>query len=243
MSADDEPRRDDLTGLANRRAYEEALELEVERSRRSGGRLGLVVVDVEEFISTLGHLEGDEVVREIGRILRESCREVDLPARYGDETLAVVLPGIDMEGAFELAERMRYRISGLRLPGISGEAGPKVTASFGVASLPEIAHDGRTLTAAAFASLLQTKRKTSRDRLAPQKFSANGPHNLGTIEVPGQSTLEWTNSGEFFAAISDDPAINITSKAPDGTIAVSTGSYHGVEVIADGHWTITITPR
>ncbi|MDQ3644249.1 MAG: diguanylate cyclase [Actinomycetota bacterium] len=96
MLAGDDSRRDELTGLANRRAFDEAFGLEVERSRRLGGQFGLVMVDIDDFKAisdARGHQQGDVVLREVARVLRASCRKIDLPARYGGEEFAVVLPG------------------------------------------------------------------------------------------------------------------------------------------------------
>ena len=97
---------DDLTGLSNRRAFDDALTTEVERSRRYGTGLGLVLLDLDNFKSvndTYGHQQGDRVLSEVARVLRETSREIDHPARYGGEELAVVVPGSDLEGTYNLA--------------------------------------------------------------------------------------------------------------------------------------------
>jgi diguanylate cyclase (GGDEF)-like protein len=152
---------DELTGLSNRRRFQETMATEVERSKRFGQDVGLVLLDIDDFKrvnDTYGHQQGDVVLREVARILRESCREIDEPARYGGEELAVVLPGTDLEGAFNLAERVREGIEGLHLP-VTGNGGSlSITASFGVAALPACAEDMRGLVAAADEALYEAKR-------------------------------------------------------------------------------------
>jgi diguanylate cyclase (GGDEF)-like protein len=152
---------DELTGLFNRRRFQEAMATEVERSRRFGQPVGLVLLDLDDFKSvndTHGHQQGDLVLREVARVLRETSREIDEPARYGGEELAVVLPGTDLEGAYNLAERVRAGIEELALPVLDGEGILRVTASFGVATLPGSAEDMRGLVAAADEALYRAKR-------------------------------------------------------------------------------------
>jgi len=152
---------DELTGLSNRRRFDETMEMEVERSRRFGGQLGLVMVDIDDFKAvndTHGHQLGDAVLREVARVVRESSREIDEPARYGGEELAVVLPGTDLAGAFRVAERMREGIAGLAVDQPEGHGPLHVTASFGVAALPETCEDHQGLVAAADGALYEAKR-------------------------------------------------------------------------------------
>jgi len=152
---------DELTGLSNRRRFDEVMENEVERARRFDGQLGLVMLDVDDFKAvndTHGHQLGDSVLREVARVIRESSREIDEPARYGGEEFAVVLPGTDLAGAHRLAERIRAGIEGLAGVQSNGQGPVRLTASFGVASLPETSEDHERLVAAADAALLEAKR-------------------------------------------------------------------------------------
>ena len=151
---------DELTGLSNHRRFQEALASELERARRFDTGIGLVMLDVDNFKQvndTHGHQIGDRVLHEVARVLRTESREVDEPARYGGEELAVILPAADLEGAFGLAERVRAGIEAIAIP-VEGDAPLRVTASFGVAALPESAHDQGSLIAAADAALYAAKR-------------------------------------------------------------------------------------
>src|SRR5215210_2866715 len=154
---------DELTGLFNHRRFQEVIANEVERTKRGGPGMGLVMLDIDNFKrvnDTYGHMQGDLVLREVARVLRESSREIDEPARYGGEEMAVALPGTDLEGAFLFAERVRRSIESLDLPLIDGEGTLRVTASFGAAALPpdQEKADKDTLVAAADAALYRAKR-------------------------------------------------------------------------------------
>jgi diguanylate cyclase (GGDEF)-like protein len=155
---------DELTGLSNRRRFQETLAGEVARAQRFDQGLGLVMLDIDDFKQvndTYGHQQGDVVLREVARVLRDSSRAIDLPARYGGEELAVVLPGTDLEGAYDLAERVREGIEALEFP-LEDETGERrtirITASLGAAALGEAIEDMRELVAAADAALYRAKR-------------------------------------------------------------------------------------
>jgi diguanylate cyclase (GGDEF)-like protein len=153
---------DELTGLFNHRRFQEVMTTEVERARRYGQEMGLIMLDIDNFKrvnDTYGHLQGDEVLREVARVLRQSSREIDEPARYGGEEMAVALPQTDLEGAYRFAERVRRRIEALELPLFDGDGTLRVTASFGAASLNSVHGDGKdALVAAADAALYRAKR-------------------------------------------------------------------------------------
>jgi diguanylate cyclase (GGDEF)-like protein len=151
---------DDLTGLANRRAFDETITTEVERSRRFDQPVALVMVDIDDFKRVndrFGHLLGDEVLKQVADVLRASGREIDESARYGGEELAMVLPGTDLQGAYNLAERIRQGIADLRIPLPDGEV-LEVTASLGAAVRPGSADDVVGLVRAADQALYEAKR-------------------------------------------------------------------------------------
>jgi diguanylate cyclase (GGDEF)-like protein len=151
---------DELTGLFNHRRFQEVVAAEVERARRYDQAVGLVMLDIDDFKmvnDTHGHQQGDIVLREVARVLRASSREIDEPARYGGEELAVALPQTDLEGTYQLAERVRTAVESLAIPRLDGGGILRVTASFGAAALPESADDKETLIAAADAALYRAK--------------------------------------------------------------------------------------
>jgi diguanylate cyclase (GGDEF)-like protein len=149
---------DELTALANHRRFQELLAAEMDQVRRYHYSVGLIMLDVDNFKrvnDTYGHPQGDIVLREVARVVRETSREADAPARYGGEEMAVILPHTDLEGAFAIAERIRTTIEALQIPRIEGHGTLRVTASFGVAASTDGSKDG--LIASADAALYVAK--------------------------------------------------------------------------------------
>jgi diguanylate cyclase (GGDEF)-like protein len=164
---------DELTGLSNHRRMQQALDEELARTRRFPAPLSLLILDIDDFKAvndTHGHLQGDLVLREVARAVREHCREVDEPARYGGEELAVVLRGTRLDGAYRAAETIRRAIEALRVP-LPGGGELSVTASVGVAELVRDEVGKNALIAAADTALYQAKRsgknRTVKARLVP----------------------------------------------------------------------------
>lgn len=154
---------DHLTGLANRRRFERQLEREVGRTLRYGRPFCLMLIDIDRFKEVndnYGHEAGDEAIRYLARILQEGTRGIDLAARVGGEEFAVILTETNLEGAVEVAERLRVAISEAKIPVVG-----RIAASIGVAECPESARTSRDLMASADAALYEAKRN-GRDRVS-----------------------------------------------------------------------------
>ena len=129
---------DGLTGLANRRSFDQTLAMEVSRARRTKKPLSLLFADVDHFKlynDLHGHQKGDECLRAVAAVIGENTfRPADLSARYGGEEFATIKPETDQEGACKVAERLRDVVAGLRLTHGAPGVGPLVTLSIGIAT-------------------------------------------------------------------------------------------------------------
>jgi diguanylate cyclase (GGDEF)-like protein len=150
---------DPLTGVANRRYFDEAFKRVLSETDRFGGSGSLILVDIDHFKQvndTYGHDAGDAVLRSVAYTLVEGVRNVDTCARIGGEELALLLPQTSREGAFELADRLRRAIESRIIRHGSDEI--RVTASFGVATYPECARGREGVFPAADKALYEAKR-------------------------------------------------------------------------------------
>ena len=129
---------DSLSQLYMRRYFENRMDDELRRLQRSPDPCALLMLDIDHFKlvnDNYGHQTGDEVIRQVSRILREESRQgVDLPARYGGEEMVVLLPQTSHEGAVKVAERIRLAVSTLHIPAMDPKPMPHVTLSAGVSS-------------------------------------------------------------------------------------------------------------
>ena len=158
----DAARRDYLTGLLNRRGFEDALEDELERVERGAGPLSLLITDLDHFKrvnDTFGHDVGDLVLCRVALAIEDSCRRIDTAARIGGEEFALLLPDTDVRSAFVAAERLCEAIRSSTGDGPDGQ-----TTSIGVATCPADGRDAQTLVRAADQALYAAK-TLGRDRV------------------------------------------------------------------------------
>ena len=143
--------RDGLTGLFNRRYFNELINIEVNRVKRSPAALSLLMLDIDNFKNyndEQGHPAGDMLLKGIAKVFKSSVRAVDSVCRYGGEEFIIILPQADKKGAQIIAERIRVQV-GLFLP---------TTVSIGIATLPDDAQEIEQLIEKADSALYQAKR-------------------------------------------------------------------------------------
>lgn len=164
--------RDGLTGIPNRRMFDDTLKQEWRRAMRDGTPVSLILGDVDffkDYNDAHGHLQGDQCLVAVAAVLQQQMqRPADLVARFGGEEFAVILAHTDASGAEHVAQSLRRAILDLRLEHGRSDAGPFVTMSFGVASMTPQTEDGDegmdTLLRGADRALYQAKR-SGRDRV------------------------------------------------------------------------------
>lgn len=155
---------DALTGIPNRRYFDEFITREWSRAARDTTWLALIMVDIDFFKNyndTYGHQAGDDCLQQVAATLQDALkRPADLVARYGGEEFAVVLPGTDLKGAINVAEGLRERIETSKVPHSASQISEYVTVSLGVAAtIPALESSSHSLINQADKSLYQAKRE------------------------------------------------------------------------------------
>jgi two-component system, cell cycle response regulator len=174
---------DPLTGAWNYRYFERRFEQEIERSRRFGRVLALLMLDIDHFKSVndrFGHQRGDEVLVEFARRVTGSVRDIDTFARYGGEEFVLILPETNLEGGLAVAEKLRLATHRIPFCAEAADGGVRLTVSIGVACFPEHATSPDELLRAADEALYEAKLQ-GRDRVVTA-----GPRLLPLTARPGQ---------------------------------------------------------
>ena len=181
--------RDELTGLYNRREMDFLLQAELARSRRYHHFLSVMIIDLDRFKAvndTYGHQVGDDVLREVAKLVQENIRAGDSAARYGGEELAVIMPETTGSGAFKVAERIRQAVAAQAFsnPQRNTRTLPvRTTISAGIACFPSDADNQSALIVAADRALYRAKEE-GRNRSVMYSASAFSTQPLGghTVE-------------------------------------------------------------
>ena len=166
-NARNEARTDGLTGVNNRKAFDEILAEQIEQARNSKSPLCLVIGDIDHFKAfndTWGHRTGDQVLKLVASCLKSGVRDEDFVARYGGEEFAVVMPASSLDGAEEVANRIREAVQARELMKRStGESLGRVTMSMGI-SIFRSGDNAASLIERADANLY-TAKKSGRNRV------------------------------------------------------------------------------
>jgi diguanylate cyclase (GGDEF)-like protein/putative nucleotidyltransferase with HDIG domain len=186
---------DPLTSLFNRRAFLDRLHLEMERAARSGEPLSIAILDIDGFKSIndrLGHHVGDDVLRQVARVLVERRADGDVLCRYGGEEFVWLLPGVDRDLLVERAERLRQMIADAEIP--TDEGAVRVSVSIGTSTYALDAH-GRAsadqLLARADAALLAAKQQGKNRVIFLEATPADGGEVSPRLYVPADPRDDW----------------------------------------------------
>jgi diguanylate cyclase (GGDEF)-like protein/hemerythrin-like metal-binding protein len=217
-------RTDDLTGIANRRYFDLVLEQERARHARSGAELSLIFLDIDyfkRFNDCYGHLEGDQCLRQIARVLA-SCmaRTCDLAARYGGEEFACIMPETDQNGALLLAEKIRRGIAALAIPHQESEVADCVTASLGVVSVNCLVGGKATDIVARADELLYRAKSRGRNRIEFDGPSCAGELNGKLVQLVWSDAFRCGNQQiddehqALFTAANELLRVAVSDRAP-----------------------------
>jgi len=217
---------DGLTGIFNHRYFQERLKHEVSVARRYGHTMSLMLLDLDHFKTyndTLGHPQGDLLIREVASLLASTVRQVDLVARYGGDEFAIAMPRADKGSALILAERIRKVIAGGAFEHQSALPKGHVTVSIGVASFPDDGSNATEVLSSADRALYRAKR-AGRDRV---ELAHGFEEGVGTVD----------RDADFHLLVEEDGLVHELTPRP-GELqtlqALLSGSDPMKEILEDG---------
>ncbi len=188
-SLKEEARTDPKTELANMKHWNQLAQAEVERARRFKRPLSVALADFDllrDINNRHGHLMGDQMIRRVADAIRAALREYDVPARFGGDEFAILMPETTLAEAMAVAERIRRGVESIALKSGDGSA-PAASVSIGVALFPSHGRNASDLLAAADRAVYQAK-ALGRNRVCA--FADREAENLRPIRVPASSRLE-----------------------------------------------------
>jgi len=153
---------DPLTGIYNRRFFDEALEAEIQKAIRNKRTLVLVMIDIDDFKvynDTNGHQKGDTALVKMAQLFKSACRASDIVARYGGEEFTIIFPGAGQEHAMELGRRIVNEVAAADFDGQNLVPSGSLTVSIGVACFPEHAGSASELIHCADQALYEAKKR------------------------------------------------------------------------------------
>jgi diguanylate cyclase (GGDEF)-like protein len=175
---------DELTGLNNYRFMLQRLDDEIERARRFGRNLSLLMLDADDFKlfnDTHGHVAGDTALSELAVAMQRAVRDIDVVCRYGGEEFAILLPETDADGAFVAAEKVREAVASHQFPDADGRKTERLTVSIGLSTFPRPAADREELLRQADDALYVAKR-SGRNRVRASAGTAATPREAEQAE-------------------------------------------------------------
>jgi diguanylate cyclase (GGDEF)-like protein len=233
-------RLDPKTDLFNARYFSSALEAEIERARRFGRPLSILLADLDllrNVNNTYGHLAGDAVLRGVAAVLRTQLRPFDIPCRFGGEEFAVVLPEAGHEDALAIAERVRRAIAATPFGNPTGDGEIRATVSLGVATHPEFETADELVHQADLA--LYRAKALGRNRVSGQvEVAASEPDTADgapiTADETGEASSPWQPWIDVIAF-----AVLIAALAVSVTLVLARGTIGQAVAFVDGHvWQI-----
>lgn len=183
---------DGLTGIANRRRFDEQIDREWKIAAREASPVSLIMIDIDcfkHYNDRYGHIAGDECLKMVAETIRSSVRRPsDLAARYGGEEFAAILPKTDAQGAAGIAEAIRGNVAALQIPHDTSEVAPHVSVSLGVATTMASAHETSAYLVGIGDKALYEAKRSGKNRVVCHDDSGLSPTTCKPV-MPSENVL------------------------------------------------------